>query len=177
MSKPRLTLVRPETTWLQPNRAEVKEFYRTHAQASKDYRAREKLTRESNLTTAPRYRPCPCKCGMTILWSNPGYHPTAEDLEPEPLSAAPVETPRLRDAVSQAQVLWSRDMLAQYPHKSREQIARENHTSWEQLQHWARSSTEGLPEKAGQRKPAQQAKPVAKPESKPAPKGRKVKDA
>jgi hypothetical protein len=48
-------------------------------------------------------------------------------------------------------------MIAQEPRKSREQIVRENDTSWEQLQHWARSSTAGLPERAAKKAPPKKA--------------------
>jgi hypothetical protein len=68
----------------------------------------------------------------------------------------------LRPAASVAQVRWARDMLAQVPHKSREQVERENHTSWEQLQHWARSSTDGLPERAAKKAKASAKEPVKK---------------
>lgn len=81
--------------------------------------------------------------------------PPDEEADQGPLSIP------LRPAASVAQVRWVRDMLTQVPHKSREQVERENHTSWAQLQHWARSPTEGLPERASKkvvdRKPA---KPV-----------------
>jgi hypothetical protein len=84
MSKPLLKLVRPETKWFQPNRPEVKEFYRWQGQAAKDQGARERLARESNLTTAPKYRMCPCRCGVVLLWSNLGHHSLGQDPEPEP---------------------------------------------------------------------------------------------
>jgi hypothetical protein len=44
-------------------------------------------------------------------------------------------------------------MVAQAPRKTQEQVARENHTSWEQLVYWARSSTDGLPERAAKKAP------------------------
>jgi hypothetical protein len=118
--------------------------------------------RTSNLTTAPKYRPCPDGCGLVLLWSNPGYHPTPEDLEPEALTPDPVEPPPLRDAVSQAQVLWARDMIAQYPRKSQEQICRENSgIAWAPLEHYTRTPLAGLPERAG-KKTKDQAKAEAR---------------
>jgi hypothetical protein len=167
MSKPIMELLKPETKWFQPNRPEVKEFYRRQGQAAKDQGARERLTRESNLTTAPKYHPCPDGCGMTLLWSNPGHHPMPEDLNEaqsvDDFVTTPVEPPRLRDAVSQAQVMWSRDMIAQYPRKSREQIERENNISWAQLEHFARTPLTGLPERS-----TKQAKERAKAEARKA---------
>jgi len=68
----------------------------------------------------------------------------------------------LRPAVSVAQVRWARDMVAQMPGKTQEQVARENHTSWEQLVHWVRSSTDGLPERAAKKAKAPAKEPVKK---------------
>jgi hypothetical protein len=161
MTRPTMRVVTQEPVVLwNDNQKAAQETNRQRREATKAWFARDKLARESNLTTAPKYRLCPCKYGLTILWSNPGYHPTLEDLEPEALSAEPVETPRLRGAVSQVQVLWSRDMIAQHPRKSREQIERENNITWAQLEHYARSSTDGLPEKSGQKAPVKATKPT-----------------
>jgi hypothetical protein len=74
-----------------------------------------------------------------------------EDVDIEALMRAPLEVP-LKPAVSLAQVLWARDMVARYPRKSREQISRENGSiSWAQLDHYAKTPLARLPErKAGQ---------------------------
>ena len=76
----------------------------------------------------------------------------------------------LRPAVSVAQVRWARDMIAQYPRKSQDQIARENHTFWAQLQHWAQSSTQGLPERASKSVKAKAKEPAQKSATKALPK-------
>jgi hypothetical protein len=132
-----------------------------------------RMTRESKLFVGMKpWRICKCGCGVWLLLRNEtGRHLEADEVvrgleqylpkDADDFMQAPVEA-LLRPAVSVAQVMWARDMVAQYPRKSQEQIARENHTSWEQLQHWARSSTEGLPERASKREPAKQAKPKAK---------------
>jgi hypothetical protein len=120
MNRPKMELLRPEPKWFENSkkRAAAREFWRRRGQEAKDQGACERLARTSNLTTAPKYRPCPDGCGLTLLWSNPGHHPTVEDLEQdEPQSVedfmnAPVEVP-LKPAVSQAQVLWARDRVAQ----------------------------------------------------------------
>jgi hypothetical protein len=133
--------------------------------------------RTSNLTTAPKYRPCPDGCGLTLLWSNDGRHPTPKDLEPEPLTPDPVEHSPLRDAVSQAQVRWAANMVAQYPKKPKNQIERENYITWAQLQHFAKTPLAGLPERVGQQqarakkaptKKAAKAKAAPRPEAKEA---------
>ena len=199
--KPKLSVVRPEVKWFQPDPAEVKAaegkaYIALLCEKAKNQMAIERLTRTSNLTTAPKYRPCPCKCGMTLLWSNPGGHivpaeliadwqadaqdeqdERLEDADIEAVMKAPVEVP-LKPAVSQAQVLWARDMVAQYPKKSREQISRENGgISWAQLEHYAKTPLAGLPERKGRKapveKPASQAKPRA---SKAKPTTKKVKE-
>jgi hypothetical protein len=64
--------------------------------------------------------------------------------------------------VSQAQVLWARDMIAQYPRKSQEQICRENSgIAWAPLEHYTRTPLAGLPERAG-KKTKDQAKAEAR---------------
>ena len=171
-NRPVMMLVRPETRWFENSdtKAAVQEFWRRRGQETKDQGARERLVRTSNLTTAPKYRPCPDGCGLTLLWSNPGHHPTADDLEPDALTPDPVEPPSLRDAVSQAQVLWTRDMLAQFPRKSKEQICRENGgIAWAQREHFAKTPLSGLPERST-KKARDQAKAMAKksPVKKPA---------
>jgi hypothetical protein len=78
---------------------------------------------------------------------------------------APVEPP-LKPCVSKAQWRWARDMVAQYPRKTKEQICRENGgISWQQLESYAQTPPEGLPERKGQKLPAPkaQAKPATKP--------------
>jgi hypothetical protein len=75
----------------------------------------------------------------------------------------PVEVP-LTPAVSQAEVLWVRDMLAQYPKKSREQISRENGgISWAQLEHYAKTPLTGPPERAMKKAKDQAKAKVRKP--------------
>jgi hypothetical protein len=94
-----------------------------------------------------------------------------EDVDIDAIMQAPIKEPSkpLRPAVSQAQVLWARDMLAQYPKKSREQISQENgDITWAQLEHYAKTPLAGLPERKGQQtpaKPAQQAPKPVKPKS------------
>jgi len=66
----------------------------------------------------------------------------------EAMSEVVLQTPRLRPAVSKAQIRWAQRMIGQYPRKSIEQIEAEHNVSWAQLQHWAASSEEGLPDKA-----------------------------
>jgi hypothetical protein len=68
----------------------------------------------------------------------------------------PVEVP-LKPLKSVAQQLWARDMMDQAPRKTREQICLENNITWAQLEHYARSSTDGLPEKSGRKAPVKQA--------------------
>jgi hypothetical protein len=71
-----------------------------------------------------------------------------EDVDMEAIYKTPVNV-RVRPAVSQAQVLWARDMLAQFPKKSREQISRENGgITWAQLEHYAKTPLAGLPERS-----------------------------
>jgi hypothetical protein len=158
-----MKVIAPEmvTLW-NDNQKAAQEANRQRREATKARFARDKLARESNLTMAPKYRPCPDGCGLTLLWANPGYHPTGEDLSPGPAAerewmeehvAEESSVPSLRPAASVAQVRWARDMIAQAPRKTQEQVARENHTSWEQLVYWARSSTNGLPERAAKKAP------------------------
>jgi len=71
----------------------------------------------------------------------------------ETMSEASLQTPRLRPAASKAQIRWSRRMIGQYPRKAIGQIEAENNVSWAQLQHWAASSEEGLPDKATRKAP------------------------
>jgi hypothetical protein len=138
--------------------------------------ASKSLAWSTNLTSDKPYRLCPDGCGLVFM----SRHNKGEHLDPAEMDAdwkdeepqdgeaftqAPVELP-LKPAVSVAQVMWARDMVAQYPRKTKEQICRENGgISWEQLQHYAQTPTEGLPERKGQKSPAPkaQAKPAMKP--------------
>jgi hypothetical protein len=143
--------------------------------AKRDERAREAFRQGTALFgDRPKSRLCPDGCGA-VLMRGVTRHPEMDADSPswdfiykcaqgdsaDDFTQASAGLP-LRPAVSVAQVRWARDMIAQASRKSPEQIAQENNISWEQLLHYARSSTEGLPEKAGQRKPAE--KPV-KPKS------------
>jgi hypothetical protein len=147
VNKPALEVVRQEARWFQPNRPEVREFYRRQGQAAKVQGAWERLPRESNLTPAPKYRMCPCECGVVLLWSNHGHHALVQDPEPEPVKSWP-------KAVSIAQSEWAKRQL-QYldaggtidqPRKALVVLAKMEPT--------------GLPERAASKKAAK--KPVKK---------------
>jgi hypothetical protein len=171
-----MKVIAPEmvTLW-SDNQKAAQAANRQRREATKARFAPDKLARESDLTTARKYRLCGDGCGLVLLWANPGYHPTAEDLSPGPATAhdwmdetvvGESPAPSLRPAVSVSQVRWARDMIAQFPLKPKEQICRENGgIPWEQLQHYAQSDTKGLPERKGQRTPTPkaEAKPVEKP--------------
>jgi hypothetical protein len=181
--KPNLSIVRPEIALFNSRELEAKAWVQQQVRFTKDRVAAGKLERTSNLTTAPKWRRCLCgKCGVVVMsahrttahippaeliadWQTDKRDERLEDLDMDVIDQAPVEKP-LKPAVSQAQVRWARDMIAQYPKKSREQISLENSgISWAQLEHYARSSTEGLPERRGQKpaaRPAQQAGAPAK---------------
>jgi hypothetical protein len=88
----------------------------------------------------------------------------------------PVEVP-LRPAASVAQVRWARDMIAQFPRKSREQIQRENSISWAQLEHFAKTPLSGLPERATKRAKDQAKAAAVKEAAKPAAKLKSSKKA
>jgi hypothetical protein len=138
--------------------------------------ARKALAWSTNLVDARQYRACPCGCGLTYMSRhNPGRHIDPSELiadwqtdEPqrvEDFMNAPVEIP-LKPAVSQAQVLRARDMVAQYPRKSKAQICDENGgITWAQLESYAKTPLAGLPERKGQKAsaPHAQAKPAEKP--------------
>ena len=150
MSKPILELLKPETRWFQPNRPEVREFYRRQGQAAKDQGARERLTRESNITTAPKYRPCPDGCGIVLLWSNPGHHSLVQDPEPESSQPEPVKVwPK---AVSVAQIAWAKRQL-QYL-----DAGGSVDTPREALVALAETDPTGLPERAADKKATKRAK-------------------
>ena len=144
MSEPILKLLKPETPWFQPNRLEVREFYRRPGQAAKDHGARERLTRESNITTAPKYRPCPDGCGIVLLWSNPGHHSLVQDPEPEPSEPkAPKAWPQ---AVSLAQIAWAKRQLQYLDADGTMDMPREA------LVALAETDPTGLPERAADKK-------------------------
>jgi hypothetical protein len=137
--------------------------------------ARDSLAWSTNLVSDKRYRLCPDGCGLVFMSRhNKGEHLDPAEMDADWLEEEPQDldtfmqqpvVPPLKPAVSVAQVLWTRDMIAQFPRKTQEQICRENSISWEQLQHYAQTPTKGLPERKGQ-KPAvskAQAKPATKP--------------
>jgi hypothetical protein len=159
--------------------------------AKRDERAREVLRQGTALFgERPQSRLCPCGCGVTLMRGMTGHPEVGEEYEQEwewihqcargdadDFAQVPVEPPRLRDAVSQAQIRWARDMIAQFPRKPKEQIERENHITWAQLEHFAKTPLEGLPERS-MKKAKEQAKPEVKKPAKPksSPK-RKAKEA
>ena len=145
-----------------------------------------RLARESRLFVGMKpWRVCNCGCNVWLLPGNErGRHLEAgevvqgieqyalksettasSDWMEEPV-AEESPAPSLRPAASVAQVRWARDMVAQVPGKTQEQVSRENHTSWEQLQHWARSSTDGLPKRATKKAKASVKEPAKKPPAK-----------
>jgi hypothetical protein len=82
MTRPTMRVVTPEPIGLTSDRQKAaQEANRQRSQATKARFARDKLTRESNLTTARKHRLCECGCGLVLLWANRGYHPSPEDLE------------------------------------------------------------------------------------------------
>jgi hypothetical protein len=86
-------------------------------------------------------------------WQDDEQDERLEDVDIDAIKRAPVRTP-LRPAVSQAQVMWAMDMIAQYPRKSKVQISQENGgISWVQLEHYARTPLAGLPERKAQKAP------------------------
>jgi len=153
----------------------LRELQEARARKELGEMARDTLAWSTNLVSDKRYRLCPDGCGLLHLSRlKDDKHIDPSELiadwqvdEPDKgpdktqsvdaFMQAPVEVP-LRPAVSKAQIMWARSMLDQLGRKTEDQIAEENNVSWRQLQHWARSSTEGLPERAGQKKPARQAK-------------------
>jgi hypothetical protein len=145
-NKPVLEVVRQEARWFQPNRPEVREFYRRQGQAAKDQGARERL-RESNLTTAPKYRLCPCECGVVLLWSNHGHHALVQDPEPEPVKSwlKAVSIAQIKLAKRQLQYLDAGGKVDQ---------------PWEALVALAQTDPTGLPERAVDKKATQ--KPAKK---------------
>ena len=142
-----------------------------YAKADANERARNTLPWSTNLVSDKHYRLCPDGCCLVFMSRyNKGEHIDPAELEAdwldetpqaaEALLHAPVGVP-LKPAVSVAQIMWARSMLDQFPRKTQEHIERENSVSWKQLQHWAHSSTEGLPERAPKKAPAPKA-PVQK---------------
>jgi hypothetical protein len=129
--------------------------------------AREQLSWSTALVDERHWRPCPDGCGLIFMsrhregkhidlseliadWKN--EPPKDEPQDADTFMQAPIEVP-LRPAVSKAQIMWARSMIDQFPRKTQEQIERENSVSWRQLQHWAHSSTDGLPERAAKKAP------------------------
>jgi hypothetical protein len=147
------------------------EAQEAHAKKELAEMARDTLAWSTNLVNDKRYRLCPCGCGLIHL----SRFKNDKHIDPSELIAdwksdkpggadhfmqAPVEIPP-PPAVSVAQIHWARSVVDQLGRKTDDQIARENNVSWRQLLHWARSSTEGLPERATKRKPAKEGKPKA----------------
>jgi hypothetical protein len=148
----------------------------------KDEMDRHALEWTTNLVMDQEGRVCDCGCGLVYMrryrtgehidpaeliadWQDDEQDERLEDFDLDAVMRAPVEVP-LKPAVSQAQVLWARDMLAQFPRKSKAQICQENSgISWAQLEHYAKTPLSGLPERKGQKKPAPKAqvKPTEKP--------------
>jgi hypothetical protein len=132
----KLTLVEQEPSMLSDARLAAKAANNQRFRAIRDRAARDKLTRESNLTTAPKYRMCECGCGLVLLWANPGYHPTPHDL------GAAVDV----SAVSKAQVYWARAELKKV------EAGGYSPRSYEELKALAATPLEGLPERAKSKK-------------------------
>jgi hypothetical protein len=171
MSKPGMRVIQSESSPLGTDAQKAaREANQRRYQATKAKFARDALAWSTNLVDARQYRACPDGCGLVIMSRhNPGAHidpaeliadwqeeeadERLEDFDLDAVYQAPINVP-LKPAVSQAQVLWARDMIAQYPKKSREQISRENGgISWAQLEHYARTPLAGLPERKGQKAP------------------------
>jgi hypothetical protein len=156
MTRLEMRIIGPTAVLMTDNQKAAQQDNRQRFCDTRARLAREKFTRESNLTTAPKHRLCSCGCGLVLLWANPGYHPTPEDLEPEDAtgnSEARVDT--YPQAVSQAQVYWARGQLARVRRGEKVQM------SVEALEALANTPMEGLPERVShQKKPA---KPMAKP--------------
>jgi hypothetical protein len=169
-------------------------FFGKYIKQSKDKLAADTLAWSTNLVSDKRYRLCPCGCGLVFMnrhnkgqhidpaeliadWQDDEADERLEDVDLEAVYRAPVEVP-LKPAVSQAQVSWARDMIAQYPRKSQEQICRENGgITWAQLEHYARTPLTGLPERKGPKVPTAKSPakaPAAKP-GKPKATAKKVK--
>jgi hypothetical protein len=176
MSKPKLRMYHSYEQRLTPeDQLALGELQEQYAKRELAEMARDRLAWSTNLVSDKLYRLCGCGCGVVFMSRfRKGEHIDPSELvadwreEPqedlETFLQAPVEIP-LKPVVSVAQVLWSRDVIAQYPQKTQEQICRENSISWEQLLHYAQSDTAGLPERKGQRPPTPkaQAKPATKP--------------
>jgi hypothetical protein len=179
--RPKLQVVATCSPVLAPeNKAVANAVLGRYIRQAKDAKARDTLAWSTNLVDSRPYRACPDGCGLVIMSRhNPGAHidpaelvadwqddeqdERLEDVDLDAVMRAPVEVP-LKPAVSQAQVLWARDTIAQYPRKSKDQISRENGgISWAQLEHYAKTPLSGLPERKGQKAPV---KPKAKPTTK-----------
>jgi hypothetical protein len=163
--KPRLKVYHTYQSGLkQDYTMKMEAMQEKYARKFKNEQACHALEWTSNLVMDQEGRAYPCRCGLLYM----RRYRTGTHIEPAELIAdwqdderderpedaddfmnAPVEVP-LKPAVSQAQVLWARDMIAQYPKKSREQISQENGgISWAQLEHCARMPLTGLPERKG----------------------------
>jgi len=138
MSRPTMRVITPEPIGLMnDNQMAAQEANRQRCEATKARFARDKLARESNLTMAPKYRPCPDGCGLTLLWGNRGYHPIPEDLEP---------TETTPNIVSQMQVRWARGELR------RAQNGKMTRLSVPELEALANTPLAGLPERTADKK-------------------------
>jgi hypothetical protein len=187
--KPKLKVLKVYDPILTPETKMAADmFFGKYLKRSKDKLAADTLAWSTNLVNDKHHRLCPCGCGLVFMsrhnkgqhidpaelvadWQEDEADERLEDVDLDAIMRAPVEVP-LKPAVSQAQVLWARDMVAQYPKKSREQISQENSgISWAQLVHYAKTPLSGLPERKGQKAPA---KPKA---AKPKAAAKKVKGA
>jgi hypothetical protein len=129
----KLTVVSAEVLMVSDAKLAAKAANQQRFRATRDRAARDKLTRESNLTTAPKYRMCDCGCGVVLLWSNPGYHPLPHDLGVEV------------SAVSKAQVYWARSELKKV------EAGGYSPRSYEELKALAATPLDGLPERASKK--------------------------
>jgi hypothetical protein len=130
----KLTVVTEQASMLSDAKLAAKAANQQRFRATRDRAARDKLTRESHLTTAPKYRMCECGCGVVLLWSNPGYHPIPEDLGSEVVEGV--------SAVSKAQVYWARAELKKV------EAGGYSPRSYEELKALAATPLEGLPDRA-----------------------------
>jgi len=168
MRKPKLRVYHMSQPELTPqSQFDLRDVQEQYARAELAEMARKWLAWSTALVDGARYRLCPDGCGLVFMSrNNKGEHidpaeliadwkddkpEDADDYTEAPVVEADGKIP-LRPAVSIAQVQWARDMVAQHPRKSQEQICRENGgISWEQIQHYAQSDTKGLPERKAQK--------------------------
>jgi hypothetical protein len=194
MHKPTLRVYHTYQQELTPQtQLDMRDMQEKYARAELAEMARDRLAWSTNLVSDKRYKLCPDGCGMIHLsrFKNDKHIDPSEliadwqvdepDKGPDKTQSvdafmqAPVEVP-LRPAVSKAQIMWARSMIDQLGRKTEDQIAEENNVSWKQLQHWARSSTEGLPERKGQKAPAKKSPAKKATKAKVAPR-QKAKEA